>query len=188
MPVPDFVLELRRHVGSMPLWLIGCTAVVLRPGANAADAADHSNGSNGADGADGRDGREVLMVRRADNGAWTPVTGIVDPGEHPEQAAVRETLEETAITAEVTALVQTGVTGTVTYPNGDRTQYLDLTYRCRYLSGAPFPDDGENAEVRWVAVADLDALQPPISVHMRARIDAALADEPRPRTVLLERD
>lgn len=171
MPVPDFVLELRRHVGTMPLWLVGCSAVVVR------DAGVGSDGDV-----------EVLMVRRADNGAWTVVTGIVDPGEHPSVAAVRETLEETSITAEVTALAQVGVTGTVTYPNGDRTQYLDLTYRCRYVSGEPYPDDGENAEVRWMTVDSLDELQPAVSIHMRARIEAALADEPQPRTVLLEHD
>ncbi|WP_029137520.1 NUDIX hydrolase [Nakamurella lactea] len=173
MAIPDFVLELRRHVGTMPLWLIGCTAVVLR---------------DGAAGAAGAAEPELLMVRRADNGAWTAVTGIVDPGEHPAMAAVRETLEETAITAEVTALVQVGVTGTVTYQNGDRTQYLDLTYRCRYVAGDPHPADGENAEVRWVSLAALGALRPAITPHMRARIDAALADDPQPRSVPLERD
>ena len=31
-----------------------------------------------------------LTVRRADDGAWTPVTGIIDPGEEPAIAAVRE--------------------------------------------------------------------------------------------------
>ncbi len=30
MATPDFVLELRRHVGHSMLWLSGCTAVVLR--------------------------------------------------------------------------------------------------------------------------------------------------------------
>ena len=59
MATPDFVLSLREKIGNDPLWLSGITAVVLR-------------------------GDEVLLVRRADNGAWTPVTGIIDPGE-PER-------------------------------------------------------------------------------------------------------
>ena len=82
---------------------------------------------------------QVLMVRRADDGRWTPVTGIVDPGEHPELAAVRETLEESSITARVVRLAQVGVTRFVEYTNGDRTQYLDLSYRCEYVSGEPYP-------------------------------------------------
>ena len=72
MPTPDFILELRRHVGTMPLSLSGVTAVVLR-------------------------GDEVLLGRRSDTGALTPITGIVDPQEEPADAAVRETLEETGI-------------------------------------------------------------------------------------------
>jgi 8-oxo-dGTP pyrophosphatase MutT (NUDIX family) len=74
MPVPDFIVELRRKVGHAPLWLPGTTAVVIR-------------------------GQEVLLVKRSDNGAWTAVTGIVEPGENPADCAVREVLEETGIHA-----------------------------------------------------------------------------------------
>ena len=55
MPTPDFVLDLRRKIGTAPLPLVGVTAVVLRDG-------------------------NVLLGRRSDNGHLTPVTGIVDPG------------------------------------------------------------------------------------------------------------
>ncbi len=61
----------------------------------------------------------------------------------------------------------------MTYPNGDRAQYLDLVFACRYVSGDPFPADGENTEAFW---ARLDAL-PAMSEDMRARVDAALTDE-----------
>ena len=80
MATPDFVLELRRHVGHAPLWMPGTTAVVLR----------RAEGSPAPGWSSARlDPREVevLCVRRADNGAWTPVTGIVDPGEEPAVAA-----------------------------------------------------------------------------------------------------
>lgn len=167
MAVPDFVLALRKHIGTAPLWLIGCTAVVLRE-----DLA----------------GRQLLCVRRADNGTWTPVTGIVDPGEHPAVAAVRETLEETAITATVVRLSQVGVTGEVHYSNGDRTQYLDLTFRCEYVKGDPHPADGENSETCWVPIDELGTLDPPVTPHMLARIEAALSDEQQPRFVTLETD
>lgn len=165
MAIPDFVVELRNRVGTLPLWLIGCTAVVVRP-----------SGS----------GPEVLMVRRADNGAWTPVTGIVDPGEHPADAAIRETLEEAAVTASVDRLAQVGVTGEVTYPNGDRTQYLDLTFRCSFVAGDPYPADGENTEVRWVAAGSMAQLDPPPSTPVLARIAAALDEDPGTRLVTRE--
>lgn len=145
MATPDFVLALREKIGTHPLWLSGVTAVVLR-------------------------GTDVLLVRRSDTGAWTPVTGIIDPGEHPAAAAVRETLEEADIEVTAEALAWVGVTAPVTYDNGDRTQYIDIVFRCRYVSGEPYPADGENTEAAWFP---LDAL-PEVSDDMRWRIRHAV--------------
>ena len=154
MATPDFVLELRAHVGTAPLWLPGTTAVIRD--------AEH---------------RRVLLVRRADNGWWTPVTGIVDPGEHPAQAAVREAEEEAAVRIRVDRLALVGVSDLVTYGNGDRARYLDHTFACTYLSGDPRPADGENTDVRWY---DVDAL-PEMKPHMLDRLEAALSGEDRAR-------
>lgn len=145
MATPDFVLALRDKIGHLPLWLSGVTAVVLRDD-------------------------EVLLVRRSDNGAWTPVTGIIDPGEHPAVAAARETLEEANIVATASALAWVDITAPVTYPNGDVSQYIDIIFRCEYVSGDPYPADGENTEVAWFP---LDAL-PTISDEMRGRIAHAI--------------
>lgn len=148
MATPDFVLSLREHVGHAPLWLTGVTAVVTR-------------------------GEDVLLVRRSDTGAWTPVTGIVDPGEEPADAAVREVLEEADVHSEVLRLARVGVTAPVVYGNGDEAQYLDVTFALRWTGGEPFPADGENTEAAWFP---RDAL-PPVSADMAERIDAALGDE-----------
>lgn len=147
MGTPEFVLALREKIGTTPLWLCGVTAVVVKD-------------------------EELLLVRRSDNGAWTPVTGIVDPGEHPAVAAAREVHEEAAVEAECTRLARVGVTETVTYDNGDQTQYVDLTFRLTWRSGTPHPADGENSEARWFSP---DAL-PPMSEDMAARIAAALPE------------
>ncbi|WP_084126919.1 NUDIX domain-containing protein [Demequina sp. NBRC 110054] len=149
MPTPDFVLALRERVGHELLWLSGVTAVVLR---------------------DSDQGRQVLLVKRADNGAWTPVTGIIDPGEEPAVAGARECLEEADIVAAPEALVRVKSLPPMTYANGDRSQYLDLTFRFRYVSGEPFPADGENTEAAWFPV---DAM-PEMSEEMSGRVAAAL--------------
>lgn len=156
MATPDFVLELRKHVGSAPLWLAGATAVIRDP-----------------------EQARILLVRRSDNGWWTPVTGIVDPGEHPADAAVREALEEAAVTIRVDRVASIGVSRMVTYDNGDQAQYIDHTFACTYLDGDPHPADGENTDVRWFDVDDLPEMRP----HMLARIDAGLADEEGARIV-----
>ncbi|WP_286344731.1 NUDIX hydrolase [Frondihabitans sucicola] len=155
MATPDFVLALRSKIGTAPLWLSGITAVVVR-------------------------GSEVLLVRRSDNGAWTPVTGIIDPGENPATAAAREVLEEADVEARPVRLVLVDVTEPIVYANGDESQYLDLTFRCDYVSGTPFPADGENTEARWFEVDDL----PEMSTDMRARLQAGLDDRPEARFTL----
>jgi 8-oxo-dGTP pyrophosphatase MutT (NUDIX family) len=116
----------------------------------------------------------VLLVRRADNADWTPVTGIVDPGEQPAAAAAREVLEEADVVASAVRLASIGVTEPVTYANGDRSQYLDLTFRCAYVSGDPHPADGENTDAAWFELDDLPAMP----AHMLARLAGALSDDP----------
>jgi 8-oxo-dGTP pyrophosphatase MutT (NUDIX family) len=148
MPIPDFVVALREKIGPDPLWLSGVTAVVLRD-------------------------REVLLVQRSDTGAWTPVTGIIDPGEQPAVAAVREVAEETAVEARPDRLALVHVTDPVVYANGDRAQYLDLVFRMTWLAGTPHPADGENLAARWYRLDDL----PPMSPNMTERLAAALAPE-----------
>jgi ADP-ribose pyrophosphatase YjhB (NUDIX family) len=149
VPTPDFVLDLRRKIGTDPLPLVGVTAVVLR------------------------DDR-VLLGRRSDNGHLTPVTGIVDPGEEPADAAVRETLEEAGVRCRVERLAWVHQIPRITYSNGDQSDYLDLTFRCRWVSGEPFPVDGEMTEVGWYDLAALPAFE---QDDMRRRIESALTDD-----------
>jgi ADP-ribose pyrophosphatase YjhB (NUDIX family) len=156
VPVPDFIQRLRSRVGHEPLWLVGVTAVVLR-------------------------GEEVLLVRRADFGEWSPVAGIVEPGEHTATTAEREALEEAGVEAVVERLAGVSVSRKYTYPNGDRTQYTNLTYRLRYVSGEARVNDDENTEVGWFR---LDAL-PPLAERYRQRLAHATADRPDP---VLERE
>lgn len=148
MPIPEYVLELRRHVGHQRLWLPGVTAVVVRDD-------------------------EILLVQRADNGSWAPVTGIVDPGEHPAVAARREVLEEAGVQVRVDRLAQVGVTDLIVHANGDHAVYLDHTFRCTWVSGEAYVADDESTAVGWFRRDDLPELRP----ELLARIDGALADE-----------
>ncbi|MBD3926548.1 DUF429 domain-containing protein [Nocardioides cavernae] len=153
-PVPDFVLALRDKIGHDPLWLPGVTAVVRR-----------------AD--------QLLLVRRADNGHWTPITGIPDPGEEPAAAAAREALEETGVRIRVDRLAATGVHGEIVHANGDRATYLDLTFACTWLDGEAHVADDESSDVRWWPLSAL----PPMSDIMTARIEAATSGETAARFV-----
>lgn len=151
MATPEFVLALREKVGHAPLWMSGVTALVLD--------AEHEH---------------LLVVRRADTGAWTPVTGIIDPGEEPAVAGRREILEEAGIDAHPVRLVDVRTLPTITYPNGDQAQYLDLCFLFE-ADGAqrPHPADGENTDARW---APLDAL-PDLNDRFREQLAHALTGE-----------
>ncbi len=156
MPTPDFILALRATVGNSRLWLSGATAVVVR---------------------EASDGEEVLLVRRADTGDWTPVAGIVDPGEHPHLTAVREVAEEAGVRAAVERLVWLTVTDVITYGNGDQTQYIDHVFRCRWIDGDPYPADGEATEAAFFPI---DAL-PEMTPRHGEQVQVALANQPETR-------
>ena len=123
MATPDFILDLRAHVGTSLLWVPGCTAVVIKEEGEGAGSAEP----------------QILVVRRADNLRWTLVTGIIDPGEEPAIAAAREIWEETAVQARPRRLLGVEVVGPVTYDNGDESIYLDTSFAFEWESGAPCP-------------------------------------------------
>ncbi|GAA1963246.1 NUDIX domain-containing protein [Agromyces allii] len=148
MATPEFVLEMRRHLGQVPIPLVGVTAVVVR-------------------------GDEVLLGRRSDNGALTPITGIVDPGEEPADAAAREALEEAGVRVRVDRLAWVHQMPRVTHVNGDQADYLDLTFRCAWIEGEPYPADGEMTEVGWRGLDDLNG----VSEHHVERIRVAVGGE-----------
>ncbi len=158
MPIPEFVVEMRRLIGKREMWLPAVTAVVRR-------------GEPGSE--------EILLVRRADNGAWTPVTGILDPREEPAVGAVREVLEETGVGVRVDRLAATSVHGPITHVNGDLATYLDLTFSCTWVRGDARVADDESSAVTWASPSALPAM----SASMRERIEAALSDEPAARFV-----
>jgi 8-oxo-dGTP pyrophosphatase MutT (NUDIX family) len=136
MPTPQFVLDLRQKVGRDQLWLSTAMGVV-------------------------RDDRgRVLLGRRNDTGNWTLPGGIIDPGEQPADAACREIYEETGVVAVPEVLAIISVSPPITYPNGDRVQYLEYCFRCRVAGGEARVHDGELVEVAWHGLDALPVLGP----------------------------
>ncbi|MCC9311310.1 NUDIX domain-containing protein [Kitasatospora sp. RB6PN24] len=146
MAIPPFLAELRTLVGNRPLWLSAACVVVLD------------------------EEQRVLLGRRADTGRWALIGGIVDPGEQPADAAVRECFEETGVRVAPEQLTSVTVSPPVTYPNGHQTQYLELTFRCRVVGGEATVHDDESLDVAWFAQDEL----PDMDDYSRERLDLAL--------------
>jgi ADP-ribose pyrophosphatase YjhB (NUDIX family) len=149
VPIPDFVRDLRRHVGTAQLWMPGVTAVVRRDD-------------------------DLLLVQRSDTGEWAPVTGIVDPGEDPGVTARREVFEEAGVVVTVDRLAWVHALPTITHVNGDRAAYLDHTFACTYVSGDAHVGDDESTDVRWFPLGSL----PPMKPSLTERVACVLAGEP----------
>ncbi|MER6445313.1 NUDIX hydrolase [Streptomyces venezuelae] len=102
------------------------------------------------------DSGAILLQRRRDTGQWALPGGAQDIGETATECAVRECLEETGITAEVTGFlgVYTDPNHIVAYTDGEIRQQHETTYIGRPTGGAPTVND-EADGVRFIQPADL---------------------------------
>ncbi|MGW1076599.1 NUDIX hydrolase [Streptomyces sp. NPDC002537] len=141
--MPEFIQRLRAVLGSDHLlWLSGVTAVV--------DEQEH-----------------VLPQRCADTGAWRLLSGILEIGEQPADAAVREVAEETGVQVKVDRLAALTVTEQRTLGNGDRVQFLEHTFLCTPVAGEAWVNDDESIEIRWFAPSELPELSPSCQTKLR---------------------
>jgi len=103
----------------------------------------------------------VLLVRHAGHhDGWAVLGGMVEVGESPAQAAVREAREEIGVEVRPGRLLDVlgGPDYEVTYPNGDRTAYVTAVYEAAIVGGSPVVADGELSDVAWFGVAELKQL------------------------------
>jgi ADP-ribose pyrophosphatase YjhB (NUDIX family) len=133
------------------------------------------------------DADDILLIRRSDNDNWAVPGGAIDLGESVAQAAIRETLEESGITCELTGLVgiYSDPRHRILYTsNGEVRQEFSIVLTARQVSGTPTPSD-ESTEVRWVPAADLPGYT--MDRSMRIRIHDYLRGDPHPLVSLKRR-
>src|SRR5689334_19460232 len=127
MPLSGYLKQLRNKVGHDLLLLPSAAVAIYTP-------------ENG-----------LLCCRHADKDIWVTPGGLIEPGEQPADAALRETWEETGLIVEVTGIlgVYGGADLIIDYPNGDQTAYIGTIFRGRILGGTLRPDGSEILDVRY---------------------------------------
>jgi 8-oxo-dGTP pyrophosphatase MutT (NUDIX family) len=107
--------------------------------------------------------RVVLLHLHRRLGRWLQPGGHVEPGERPEDAAVRETLEETGVAARHPSDGPL-IVHLDEHPGPDGHVHLDLRYLLLAEREAPVLGDGETtgdgpgATLRWSGIPEVAAL------------------------------
>lgn len=112
----------------------------------------------------------VLLARRRDRTPpWTFPGGAVEPGETPEQAAVRETLEETGLIA-----VARSILGKRDHPRtGRRIVYIAAEPVESTAVGVADPTSLD--QVRWVRAVEVERLLPDLFPPVVEYLNSTLA-------------
>jgi ADP-ribose pyrophosphatase YjhB (NUDIX family) len=136
----DYILQLREFIGHRPILMVGAAILVV----------DEKN--------------RLLLMKRSDSGFWGPPGGAVEPGEVVEDAAKRETFEETGL--EICEMSHFGVFSGpelyYKYPNGDEVYNVTIVYLSNNWRGDVKIND-EHTEWRWFEVSEIpENISPPI--------------------------
>ena len=129
-----YIQELRSLVGSRPIIMVGAAVLLLRD-------------------------RQVLLQKRKDNGLWGIPGGSLEPGESLEEAAIRETCEETGFVIDKLTLfgVYSGKDQFYVYPNGDQIYDVCVAYACHDFHGDMQAESSEVLELAFYLVDELPA-------------------------------
>ncbi len=99
-------------------------------------------------------GHEVALIATKGRTVWTLPKGVIDKGEVPETAAVREIREETGLHGRIVELI--GERSYWFYQREENTKFRKtVTYfLLEYTGGELAPPNAEVDETRWVSLSD----------------------------------
>lgn len=125
----------------------------------------------------------VLLHRHGKLGIWLPPGGHVEPGELPDEAAVREVREEAGVGVELVGEPPIHAPGPrqLARPRGVQLEriaqgheHIDLVYLARPLQGYAGAVTGEEASMGWHGLASATALG--LTPEVDAWVRLALAE------------
>ena len=104
--------------------------------------------------------QEVALISVRPSGRWQLPKGLVDAGETPEQAAVREVREEAGVETDLVAPIEVVQYWYYGDRRGERVRFRKQVhfYLLAYRAGDVRDHDHEVAEARWVGFAEAAAM------------------------------
>lgn len=90
---------------------------------------------------------QVLLTKHSQNHHWSFPKGLIDPGQTPREAAVREVKEEGGVKAEI--LDKVGYSKYIYTLNKEKIFKIVTYFLMKYVSGDPKDHDWEMEEAGW---------------------------------------
>ena len=129
---------------------------------------------------------KVLLIHHRKLNKWLPLGGHVELDEEPEQAALRETKEESGLDVELLGerppTSEPGTRALIAprfldiHSISDAHEHIGMIYFARVKGGDLALAAAEHHDIRWTAPEQLDQLQPPMSGAVKWYCRQALAE------------
>jgi len=137
----SYIQTMRKLIGTAPLLTVGCGVIIEK-------------------------GDQILLQHRTDADVWCIPGGVLELGEQVEDAARRETEEETGLTLGNLDFfgVYSGHEGFAQYANGDKVFSIQLIFKTSIATGDLIQI---NSESRAHAYFDRHDLPPNLNSHQK---------------------
>ncbi|MDM9626141.1 NUDIX domain-containing protein [Rhizobium sp. S152] len=108
----------------------------------------------------------LLLQEKSSGEGWSLPAGAIEPGETPQDAIIREVMDETGLVVTSTSIL--GVFGgrkfRYTYPNGHQVEYIVTLFKCEVHDNGGGWTDSETKSIRHFAKDEMPSLALPYPV------------------------
>ncbi len=139
----DYIKNIRKNIGNSLLMIPSVAAVILNE-------------------------KNELLLQEKHCETWSLPAGMIEPGETPHDAIIREVREETGLLIETSRIL--GVFGgkdfRYTYQNGDQVEYTVILFLCTVKHDSAEITDSETRSVKYFPKTEMPRLALPYPIEI----------------------